>query len=119
MIHNSPSLYNTELQRRIGKGDEKAGTAVDPRVFLGVEERLAELQQTGQHQHEPYSDDSNRARAMPVPRGTGIESGKGGGIPTKAGDRDAEGGELLDFMSMDIGGGMGTRANVDGCVVWL
>ncbi|CAM9769544.1 unnamed protein product, partial [Laminaria digitata] len=47
-------LWN--LERRISKGDDKAGTAIDPRVFLGVEDNLKELQQPVDQHNQPYSD---------------------------------------------------------------
>ncbi|CAM9806022.1 unnamed protein product [Scytosiphon promiscuus] len=116
-------LWN--LERRINKGDQKAGTAVDPTVFLGIEERLSELQQHQEGdggrggiggQRTPYSDNPGSSssspkpqmvRAMPSPKrvagtdGAGDGRGGGGGLPTKGGG----GSELLDLMSMDIGGG--------------
>ncbi|CAN0236432.1 unnamed protein product, partial [Ectocarpus sp. 4 AP-2014] len=57
-------LWN--LKRRIDKGDQKAGTAVDPTVFLGVEERLEELEQGGgggggNPSYRPYSDNPDSA----------------------------------------------------------
>lgn len=61
-------------QRRINKGDQKAGTAVDPTVFLGVEERLAELQQQQDGggvdgggttmRYTPYSDNPDSGAAV-------------------------------------------------------
>lgn len=53
-------------QRRIDKGDQKAGTAVDPTVFLGVKERLEELEQGGgavgaSANYRPYSDNPDSA----------------------------------------------------------
>lgn len=95
------------VQRRINKGDQKAGMAVDPRVFLGVAERLAELRERGEYQR--YRDDktppSSTARAMPIPRGEVAGAGRGGGVPSTRAAGGGEGEELVDFMSMDISGG--------------
>lgn len=99
-------------QRRISKGDRKAGTAVDPRVFLGVAERLADLSQN----RRAYSDNANAstARPMPLPRTArrGSATFRGGGVPTdgsggspEGGGEGAGGGELLDLISMDMGRG--------------
>ncbi|CAM9935322.1 unnamed protein product, partial [Ectocarpus sp. 12 AP-2014] len=100
-------LWN--LKRRIDKGDQKVGTAVDPTVFLGVEERLKELEQGGgggggNASYRPYSDNPDSAsqqqmvRAMPSPKRVG------GGIPVQSEGAGGGGGDILDLMSMDIGG---------------
>ncbi|CAB1113702.1 unnamed protein product [Ectocarpus sp. CCAP 1310/34] len=117
-------LWNLKAhRRRIDKGDQKAGTAVDPTVFLGVEERLKELEQGGGEgggnaSYRPYSDNPDSAsqqlmvRAMPSPKRVG------GGLPVQSEGAGGSGGDILDLMSMDIGGdGTGSspeRAPEDG-----
>eukprot|EP00904_Undaria_pinnatifida_P008617 jgi/Undpi1/4886/HiC_scaffold_19.g08238.m1 len=113
-------LWN--LERRIKLGDEKAGTAIDPRVFLGVEEHLQELQQPVDAHNQPYSDtpdeydssrysDPSRRGARGGGMAAGGATGLGGGMPTGAGagENGAGGGggagDLLDLMSMDMGVG--------------
>lgn len=110
-------------QRRIKKGDQKAGTAVDPRVFLGVSERLAELQEhpSGTRRRQnAYSDNpdseadahhqDSRENTHSTRAGGRESIERGGGVPTSArsgdGQRAGTGGVdgLLDLMSMDIGG---------------
>lgn len=68
---HAPCPITIRHQRRIDKGDQKAGTAVDPTVFLGVEERLEGLGQGGggggvNANYRPYSDDNPDSASVSV-----------------------------------------------------
>lgn len=130
-----PCAAKYARQRRIASGDQKAGTAVDPKVFVEVSEHIAELK--GRGSYRAYRDDqdaaseslinsasNSTARPTPMPKYVSATEGRpecssarGGGVPSPGqGDRAGASGagqELLDLMSMDMGmSGGGERTAV-------
>lgn len=102
-------------QERIKMGDQKASTALEPNVFEGVSERMAEMrQQPGGMRSQPYRDDPNSVsgteKRVSITRGGGVpSSGEAEGAGKTPG-----GGDLLDLISMDM---TGTSGEHDLCLM--